>query len=249
MKRLLAAFALMLGTAPAMAAEQPLVADLSEHLVKITMGFEGAELLLFGAVEGEGNVVVLVHGPPETLTVRRKARTAGIWMNRDEMTFEEVPAFYQVMATAPPGDWLPDAVRERHQIGVGHLELPLTQDTAREAEFAAATTFREALIRRKQELGHYAVGVGSVKMLSARLFRSEVPFPTNVPTGTYSVEVLLVQDGEVISAQSTPLYVSKIGVLAEIFGFAHDYAAFYGVLAILFAVLAGLGANAVFRKV
>ena len=73
--------------------------------------------------------------------------------------------------------------------------------------------------------------------------------PTNVPTGTYTVEVLLVRDGEVISAQSTPLYVSKIGVLAEIFGFAHDYAAFYGLFAILFAVLAGLGANAAFRKV
>lgn len=249
MKRLLAAFALMLGAAPALAAEQPLVADLSEHLVKITMGFEGAELLLFGAVEGEGDVVVLVYGPSETLTVRRKARTAGIWMNRDEMTFEEIPAFYRVMATAPPGDWLPDAVRERHRIGLRHLELPLAGDAAREVEPADAAAFREALIRRKQELGHYGATVGSVKMLSARLFRTDVAFPTNVPTGIYTVEVLLVRDGTVISAQSTPLYVSKIGVLAEIFGFAHDYAASYGILAILFAVLSGLGANAVFRKV
>ena len=248
MKRLLAAFVLMLGTAPAMAVEQPLVADLSEHLVKITMGFEGAELLLFGAVEGEGQIVVLVHGPPETLTVRRKARTAGIWMNRDEMTFEDIPAFYQVMATSQPGDWLPDAVRERHQIGVGHLELPLLRDPRRNANTAAEGAFRKALIRRKQVLGHYGVDVGSVKMLSARLFRSDVLFPTNVPTGTYTVEVLLLRDGEVISAQSTPLYVSKIGVLAEIFGFAHDYAALYGLAAILFAVLAGLGANAAFRK-
>jgi len=88
-----------------------------------------------------------------------------------------------------------------------------------------------------------------VKMLSSRLFRTDVMFPTNVPTGTYTVEVLLVQDGAVISAQSTPLYVSKIGVLAEVFSFAHDYAAFYGIFAIVFAVLAGLGANAAFRKV
>ncbi|UCH73892.1 MAG: TIGR02186 family protein [Rhodospirillales bacterium] len=230
-------------------AEEPLVADLSEHLVKITMGFEGAELLLFGAVDGEGEIVVLVHGPPETLTVRRKARTAGIWMNRDEMTFESVPAFYQVMATSQPGNWLPDAVRERHQIGVGHLELQPARDPRHGAGPLATSEFREALIRRKQELGHYGAEVGSVKMLSARLFRTDVLFPTNVPTGTYTVEVLRVRDGTVISAQSTPLYVSKIGVLAEIFGFAHDYAAFYGVFAILFATLAGLSANAAFRKV
>lgn len=249
MKRLLAAVLLLIVLAPAARAEEPLVADLSEHLVKITMGFEGAELLLFGAVEGDGEVVVLVHGPRETLTVRRKARTVGIWMNRDQMTFEEIPAFYQVMATAEPGDWLPDAVRERHQIGVGHLELPLARDPRRDADPEAAAAFREALVRRKQELGHYGIGAGSVKMLSARLFRSDVLFPTNVPTGTYTVEVLLVRDGAVISAQSTPLYVSKIGVLAEIFAFAYDYAALYGILAILFAVLAGLGANAAFRKV
>ncbi len=248
MKRLLATLVFMLGAAAA-AEAQPLVADLSEHLVKITMGFEGAELLLFGAVEGDGEVVVLVHGPLETLTVRRKARTAGIWMNWDAMTFEDIPAFYQVMATSEPGDWLTDAVRERHQIGVDHLELPLVRDPRRDVAPAAAAAFREALIRRKQELGHYGVEVGSVKMLSARLFRTDVLFPTNVPTGAYTVEVLLVQDGEVISAQSTPLYVSKIGVLAEIFGFAHNYAALYGILAIVLAVLAGLGANAAFRKV
>lgn len=245
MKRFFAAIVFLATLAPALGAAQPLVADLSEHLVKITVGFEGAELLLFGAVEGDGEVVVLVHGPAETLTVRRKARTAGIWMNRDELTFEGIPAFYQVMATATPGDWLPDAVRERHQIGVEHLELP----PERGAEPATAAAFREALIRQKQVLGHYGARVGAVHMLSDRLFRTDVAFPTNVPTGTYTVEILLVRNGEVTNAQSTPLYVSKIGILAEIFVFARNYAAFYGIGAILFAVLAGLGANAMFRKV
>ena len=249
MKRLLATIVLLLGLAPAASADQPLVADLSEHLVKITVGFEGAELLLFGAVEGEGDVIVLVYGPRETLTVRRKARTAGIWMNRNELTFEGVPAFYQVMATRSLGPWLPDAVSERHQIGVRHLELPLTRDARPDADPQATAEFREALIRRKQELDHYAIKAGKVYMLSERLFRTDVLFPTNVPTGTYTVEILLLRDGEVVSAQSTPLYVSKIGVLADIFVFAQDSAALYGIFAVLFAVLAGLGANAVFRRI
>ena len=34
-----------------------LVADLSQHLVGITTGFAGADVLLFGAVEGHGDVV------------------------------------------------------------------------------------------------------------------------------------------------------------------------------------------------
>ena len=231
---------------PAAAAAEELVADLSDHLVEITMGFEGAELLLFGAVEGEGDVVVLVHGPTEDLTVRRKDRIGPIWMNRAEMSFAGIPAFYRVMATQLPGGWLPEAVRERHQIGIDHLRL-----APRDGEAAAAETrvFHDALIRRKQAAGHYGTEVGVVRMLSQRLFRTDVSFPTNVPVGNYTVEVFLIQDGRVVSAQTTPLYISKTGVLAEIFFFAQDYAAIYGVLAIIFAVLAGLGANAVFRKV
>lgn len=245
---LAAMIATVLLAAPARA--QPLVADLSDHLVKITLGFEGSELLLFGAVEDEGDVVVVVYGPPETITVRRKDRTAGvIWMNRDELTFVNVPAFYQIMATRPLGDWLPDALRERHQIGVEHLDLRPRRTSANAADRAEVRNFRAALVRRKEALDHYGVETGTVSMLSARLFRTEVTFPTNVPTGTYTVEVFLVVNGEVVSAQTTPLYISKVGVLAEIFHFATTYAALYGVVAILFAVLAGLGANAIFRKV
>ncbi len=245
--RLTVLFALsLLFAAPA--AAQPLVADLSDHLVKITLGFEGSEVLLFGAVEGGGDVVVVVYGPPENITVRRKEKTAGIiWMNRDEMVFAKAPAFYQVMATRPIGDWLPDALRERHQIGPQYLSLKLApgQTAASPDE---TRLFRDALIRRKQILGHYSESVGTVAMLSARLFRTGVRFPTNVPTGAYTVEVFLIDKGEVVSAQTTPLYISKVGVLAEIFHFAHAYAALYGILAIVLAVLAGLGANAIFRK-
>ena len=43
-------------------------------------------------------------------------------MNRGEMSFAEIPAFYRVMSTRAAG-WLPDAVRERHQIGVDNLRL------------------------------------------------------------------------------------------------------------------------------
>ena len=35
-----------------------LVADLSEHLVKIDLGFTGKKVLLYGAIEGDGKVVV-----------------------------------------------------------------------------------------------------------------------------------------------------------------------------------------------
>lgn len=231
------------------ASAEALVADLSEHLIRVTMGFEGAELLLFGSVEGNGDVVVVVHGPREDVTVRRKDRVGGIWMNRAEMTFVDVPAFYKVMASQPPGPWLPEALRQRQQIGVDQLQLKLSPQDEKYANSSAAKAFRAALIRRKQALGHYSEGFGEVKMLSHRLFRTDISFPTNVPVGNYTVEVLLINNGEVLGAQTTPLYIKKTGVLAKIFAFAHNQAAAYGAIAVVIAVLAGLGANAAFRRV
>jgi len=70
-----------------------------------------------------------------------------------------------------------------------------------------------------------------------------------VPVGTYTIETLLVRDGEVVGAQTTPLFVNKEGFGAQVYRAAHLYAAFYGIAAVIIAALAGLAANWAFRKV
>jgi hypothetical protein len=44
------------------------------------------------------------------------------------------------------------------------------------------------------------------------------------------------------------MFVSKVGVGADIYDFAHQWAAVYGLIAILLAVGAGWAAGAIFRK-
>ncbi len=241
--RLLGIAALWFGLAlPAQA--EPLIADLSEHLVAITTGFTGTEVLLFGAIEGEGDLVVVVSGPPQSVAVRRKEHIAGIWLNKDQVSVKNAPAYYLIMASRGLGDWLPQTIRERHRMGVEYLRLTATGDTSPED----AKAFIEAFVRNKERIGHYQVNEGKVTKLGDRLFRTNVFFPANVPTGTYKVEVFLIRDGAVESAQTTPLYVSQIGVGADIYQFAHEYSASYGIVAILIAVIAGLGAAIAFRK-
>jgi uncharacterized protein (TIGR02186 family) len=217
-----------------------LVADLSEHLVQINLSFTGKQVLLYGAIQGEGNVVVIVQGPRQPVTVRRKARIAGVWANDVSVTFDDAISFYQVMASAELDEWLPFTLRERHQIGVEYLNFSPREEISP----AEKADFQTALIRNKQKLGHYGMLEGRVSVLGGRLFRTEIFFPANVPTGIYNLEAFLVRDGEMISAQKTPLYVSKSGIEAEIFNLAQNFPEIYGILAILIAVAAGLAANA-----
>ena len=234
-------------TGAAYARAEALVADLSSHLIAITTGFQGSELLLFGATDGDGDVVVLVRGPEEPLKVRRKDRIGGIWVNREEVTFEKVPVFFRMASNRPVGDFVPYALLSRHQLGLSFLEISAAEEES--VAQAEMVSFRAALIRGKTREGLYAPGEGKVTFLGDRLFRTNVVFPPNVPTGTYTIEVFLIRDGHVVGAQTTPLIVSKVGLGAEVFLFAHRHAAFYGILSVILAMLAGwLGAVA-FRRV
>ena len=225
---------------------QGLEADLSSHLIAIATDFTGTEVVLFGAIDEPGDVAVVVQGPDERVVVRRKAQVAGVWMNRASMTFDNVPSFYSVATTRAIETFADERLLEREGIGLDYLRLePSDAGGASEAEIAA---FREALIRAKQREELFAVDTGQVNFRQAMLFRTTVSFPANVPTGQYLIRVFLIRDGGVVTAQTTPLFVSKIGVGSLVFAFARDHAAAYGLAAILVAVLAGWLASMMFRR-
>jgi len=239
----LVAFALAGIAHPARAADE-LVADISQHLVAITTGFTGADVLLFGATESAGDVVVIVRGPEGAEKVRRKGRVAGIWLNEAEMTFETVPAFYAIAANRPLHEFVPERVGARHQIGLRHLRLTPPEDAHPETVDA----FSEGLIRNKQAAKLFTRQPARIVFLGNRLFRTDMHLPANAPVGTYTVRTFLIRDGDVVSAGITPLVVGKVGFEAGVFGLAHRHSLAYGVLAILIAAMAGWVAGLVFRK-
>ena len=231
--------------APTSARSDPLVADLSDHLIAITTGFTGAEVLLFGATDGPGDIVALVRGPTGRAVVRRKDRIFGVWINNASADFDEVPNFYAVAASRPLEQLLSPDNAQRYGIGLNNLGIQAADETnqKKSADMLAALT------RIKIGEGLYRPSPGKVTFLGGQLFRADFHFPTNVPTGSYLVEVLLIRNGQIASAQTTPLIVSKIGVGADIFEFAHRHAAAYGVIAIAIALLAGWTAHLIFRRV
>ena len=220
------------------------MADLSNHLVAITTGFAGASVLLFGAVEGDGDVVVVVRGPSHAEVVRRKERILGIWINRASGVVSDAPAYYRVAATRPLEEIAPAAVLDRHQIGLDHLDLHVK----RSDKAVGDPDYKAALLRLNLRSQLYSDKLGLVNFIGGRLFRADMEFPANVPTGTYTVEVYLMVNGEVVSAQTTPLIISKIGVGAEVFDFAKRQAPLYGLTAILLAASAGWLAAVAFKR-
>jgi uncharacterized protein (TIGR02186 family) len=241
--RLGANIALLLFCWGASARGEGLVADLTSHLIAITTGFTGASVVLFGATDGPGDVIVAVRGPNREMTVRRKSRVAGIWVNTQEVTFANVPSFYALAASRPLADILSPSVAAFYRLGLANLKL----EASTPAPSVVVDAFRAALERSQAQAGLFVERIGKVDFLGERLFRTTIAFPSNVPTGTYLVEVFLVRDKDVVSGQTTPLVVSKVGVDATVFEFSTRQPGFYGGIAVLTAVVAGWLASLPFR--
>jgi len=238
--------ALVANISPAQAARGELVVDLSKPIVAITTGFTGADILLFGVTDGKGDVVVVVRGPQRDTVVRRKYQIAGIWVNKDTITFKQVPGFYGLASNRPIAEFAPLVIRKENQIGPGFIQMVPGDTSFSPKEIGL---FKDALIRNKQNQGLYSLDPDKLTFLGNELFRTTLKFPANVTIGTYGIEVYQFRNKKLINKRTTLLEVRKIGFEAGVFNFAHRHSLAYGVIAILIAGMAGWLANAVFRRV
>jgi uncharacterized protein (TIGR02186 family) len=221
------------------------VADLSSHLIAITSGFTGSSVVLFGSTEGSGDIIAVVRGPEREMTVWRKGKVAGIWVNAESVVFNNVPSFYAVASSRPIEEVVAPGPAALYRIGTGNLKFQAKPPATPED----AARFSAALVAEQKREGLFAAEAGKIAFLGGRLFRTTIGFPANVPTGTYIVEVFLVRDRDVISGQTTPLVVSKVGLDAAVYDFATRQSAAYGAIAVLTAVVAGWLASLPFRSV
>ena len=117
---------------------ESLEVDLSHHSIAIHSNFTGAEVLLFGAMQGSGGgeIVAVLRGPNQPVVVRRKARTAGFWLNRSEVVFETAPGYYAVAASGPLDAILDARQRAANRIGLNNIKLVSVGGATRGGGFA-----------------------------------------------------------------------------------------------------------------
>ena len=254
-RALILAFVLMLcGAAPA-AAEQ-LVVSLSNHRIAITSSFVGDNLVLFGTIEPDAgktlprtnyDLVVTVTGPRQTLKTRRKERVAGIWVNVDSREFLRVPSYLAILSNRPVEDIASAEARRNLQLGLDNYLL--TQRVG--ADFADTVRddpFRVAFVRLETQHGLYRQDGTAVTFLTPTVFRAAIPVPSNVPTGSYNVDVKLFANSALVTRTGTALEVIKAGFEQYVADAARDHGLLYGTITALMALFIGWFGSVVFRR-
>ena len=238
--------ALLLLSLPAAAEE--VVGGLSQSRISITSNFDGSEILIFGAVrrdapepEGDLGVIVTIEGPQRPLTVRRKEKRFGIWVNTEAVEVDHAPTFY---AVATSGEW-EDIIRDtedlRHQISIPRSIRAVGTGVADTEQFIDAVI----RIRKRDEL--YQRNIGSVEVAENTLFSTSVRLPANLTEGDYTARFVLTRDRDVVHQATRTIPVQKVGLERFLYNLAHEQPLVYGLMSLAIAIAAGWLASAAFR--
>src|SRR6185369_10248096 len=227
-----------------MAADKPvLVPDISARQVQIRYSFNGAQLLLFGAVVYPGgrphdrqvDIAVVLRGPVQPILVRQKEKIAGIWMNADSNRFRSAPSFYAVASSAPVRQLVDERTAAVYEMGLQDLQLSPGGGALPEKE----RRFEAGLLDLREREGLYAEHPHGVEISEGVLYRARIGIPSQVPVGTYTAETFLVSDGKVIAAATKEIEIDKSGFERFVALAARRHGFLYGLAAV--ALSLGLG--------
>jgi uncharacterized protein (TIGR02186 family) len=237
---ILLAAALFASARPALAQSESVELDTSTREISIQPDFNGAEVVIFGAVDNSQqpsstshfyDLIIVIRGPAETIVTRRKERVAGIWLNGHSRTFTKVPSFFAVLSTRPTAEI---ASRETLE----HFDIEFDPAPLQEKR-SPPDEFEQALVRVKEKEGMYVKAPDAVVFLSKSLFRATLKLPAQVLEGTYTAQVYLFREGRLVSWNNTLMEVRKTGIERYLFKLAYSQPWTYGMLAVAIAVACG----------
>ena len=149
-------------------AKEIIMADFSDNKINIDVGFSGAKLLFFGVIDDEGDVVVSVTGPRETMNVRRKEKKMGVWINTDFKTFYDVPTYYYVASTKPLEKLNANEALRINQIGIKNIRFEGAEEEVKKER----DLWRKGITNTMIKLGRYIPQPGSIHISNNRLFKT-----------------------------------------------------------------------------
>ena len=237
---------LLLLSLPAQA-EEEIILGLSQNEIDITATFTGSEILLFGAIrrdapvpDGNLGIIVTVAGPEVPVTVRRKERRFGIWVNVDDVKIAAAPSFYAVATSAD----LSKVLRPSEDL-INRITIPQVVRHVG-TNVLDSQSFSRALMRIREENNQYQRLEGAVAISRDTLFQTRIQMPANLTEGFYVAKIFLTRDGNIVDEYETSIPVKKVGLERWLYNLAHDNAFLYGFMSLAIAIAAGWGASAVF---
>lgn len=221
----------------------PIISGISTNEINIDTNFKGTQILLFGAKAYAGDIIVAIRGPQKDFRVTKKQKLLGLWHNGQRVTFEDTHSLYSLFSTFNNLD-KSKILLSKLQLGKSNLKFNSKKFITPEIQ----SEFKIELIKHLEEKSLYNPSTNKVDFLDETLFKVIINFPKNIARGVYTAEIYLINNENLLSFQSIPIYVNQVGLSGKILDFAYKQSFLYGIVAVLLALTIGWLTNVIFVK-
>ena len=219
--------------------------DLSQDNIEIKTDFNGKEIIIFGLLKADHETLLTIKGPPSKMKIQKKNRYLGVWINNKQITYSKVPTLFFSSSSSNIDDILPNSTLINEDLSFEKILKNKTFNQNFIFENNQDLWNKNFVRIKKNQLLYKEF---EMKIFKDKLFQTTVFFPPNTIPGTYNVDIYYIKNNTIMNKDQKKIVVKKMGIGSEIYEFANNNAATYGVFVIIFSILSGLIAATLFRR-
>ncbi len=217
--------------------------------IRIGSFFSGKKVTVRAVVPFGAKVALRIIGPREDLVLMKKGRVGGLWMNVQQVHFQNLPKVYLLWTSekqaALETGWSVKAM------GLDYLSF--LSGSLQNKDPKDGHQLINELIKLKEADSLYHIFEGTVRIKPLEKGQWDqadavLTLPSKIYPGTYSLELIAFQEGKGSLLHSSTIEVKLAGFPALISEVAHQRGLLYGILAVIIATFSGLLIGIVFTS-
>ena len=219
--------------------------DISEDNIKIETNFIGKEVIIFGILNDGQETIMTIKGPQKNAVIQKKERILGFWFNTKQITYNQIPSIFFIASSKNIEDILPASTIIKEELSFNYL----LENKTSQRNFISDVSlenWKDNFVRINKNKNLFKKY--NVEKIDNKLFQTRIFFPAKSIPGEYKVNVYQIQNNLILNNKEKIITLKKSGVGSQIYNFAHNNAAAYGLFAIIFAIMSGFLAATLFRR-
>ncbi len=234
-------------------AQQKVVTAASKNLIKIGLSYRGDQIYFFGVNPAVGTdvIVKLTAEKDEDIKLSVKGRVGPFWMTVKQYEVSGAPFMYKIHASKPLDQIISPETAQELELGYPAIRHKLKMHLSwGEASPEDADKVFKGLVKIKEQANLYNIveDPQRLQVAEGKLFKHYFRFPAAATEGKYVVESFAFQKGELVGYGKDIIEIKKVGMEHWMTETSQKSPVFFGILAVLVALGAGLGVGLIFKK-
>lgn len=214
-----------------------LCVQLSNDKVGLDFDFKGQTIQVFGTKSPSSDIVVILKAKNGKFEIQKKSPKYGLlWLNTESTKLNDVYKFYNISTTSSLEDLNLGDLLKTYQIGLDNVTFIKNLNGINSD--VVLFDNKKAFIEKMLDWQFYSEKYNSINS-SDTIFNTEIFLPQNTAIGNYTLQVLMVENGQITESFISKVTVEQVGYARKIYYLAHDHKILYFCLTIIISIIAG----------